>query len=190
VGADAIGFIFGPSERQVSIEAAAAIVPRLAPFGVIFGVFVDPSAAEVRQAQTAIAGLRLQFNGDEPAEFCELVATSAYFKALHLGGPSDDAAVIASAASYLRGLPLFDTWHPEKRGGTGVTLGWSRLEQAARPPFFAVSGGLTAENVAQCVRLLRPNVVDVRSGVETNGRKDEQKLRAFVRAVREADAQA
>jgi phosphoribosylanthranilate isomerase len=187
---DAIGFIFAPSERQISISRAAAIVPRLAPFGALFGVFVDPDPTEVRQAQAAIPGMHVQFSGNESAEFCESLAVLTYFKALHLGGPRDDAAVIAQAAEYVRGIPIFDSWHPEKRGGTGVTLAWSRLEQAARPAFFAVSGGLTAENVGQCVRLLKPNVVDVRSGVETDGRKDEQKLRAFVRAVREADAQA
>ena len=87
-------------------------------------------------------------------------------------------------------MPLFDAWHPTKRGGTGVTFDWKGLARADLPPAFAVSGGLTAENVSECVRLLRPDAVDVRSGVETDGRKDERKLRAFVRAVREADAQA
>ena len=152
-------------------------------------MFVDPDPTEVRQAQAAIPGIHLQFSGDESAEFCESLAVLTYFKALHLGGPNDDAAIIAQAATYPRAIPLFDTWHPEKRGGTGVTLAWSRLEQAARPAVFAVSGGLTAENVGECVRLLKPSVVDVRSGVETDDRKDERKLRAFVRAVREADAQ-
>lgn len=113
-----------------------------------------------------------------------------YLKALHLGGPRGDATVIAQAEGYQHGVALFDSWHAQKRGGTGVTFAWSSLAQANRPAVFAVSGGLTAENVGECVRLLRPSVVDVRSGVETNGRKDEQKLRAFVRAVREADAQA
>jgi len=174
----------------VTIEAAAAIVRGLPPFGAIFGVFVDPAPALVREAQSAIPGLHLQFSGDEPPELCESLAATTYFKAFHLGGPDADGELIARGARYRRGIPLFDSWHPSKRGGTGVTLGWSRLAQAARPPIFAVSGGLTPENVGECVRLLKPNVVDVRSGVETDGRKDASKLRAFVRAVREADAQA
>ena len=185
-----MGFIFGPSERRVAIEDAAEIVQRLPPFTTVFGVFVDPDAATVRFAQHAIPGLHLQFSGEEAPAFCESISDLTYLKALHLGGPREDAEVIASAAAYRRGVPLFDSWHADKRGGTGVTFGWSRLAAASRPPIFAVSGGLTAENVSECVRLLRPNVVDVRSGVETNGRKDEQKVRAFVRAVREADAQA
>lgn len=153
-------------------------------------MFVDPDPAEVRAAERAIEGLRLQFSGDESPELCESLAAGEYLKALHLGGPEPVADAIARGTGYRRGIPLFDSWHPEKRGGTGVTLAWSRLSQAVRPKIFAVSGGLTAENVGECVRLLRPNMVDVRSGVESNGRKDESKLRAFVRAVREADAQA
>lgn len=153
-------------------------------------MFVDPSADEVRKAQDAVPGLRLQFSGEEPPALCERLANSAYLKALHLGGPEGDARQFARAAEYVRGIPLFDAWHPNKRGGTGVTLAWSDLAQASKPAFFAVSGGLTAENVGECIRLLRPNAVDVRSGVETGGRKDAEKVRAFVRAVREADAQA
>lgn len=183
-----MGFIFAESERQVPIDTAADIVSRLPPFTTVFGVFVDPDVATVRYAQDAIPGLHAQFSGDEPPSFCEATSPLRYLKALHLGGPRDDAEVISSASDYPRAVPLFDVWHPQKRGGTGVTFRWSRLAGARKPAVFAVSGGLTAENVGECVRLLRPNVVDVRSGVETNGRKDEDKIRAFVRAVREADA--
>lgn len=163
---------------------------RLPPFSTLFGVFVDPEPASVRYAQEAIPGLHLQFSGEEPPEFCEGLSGLRYLKALHLGGPRNDTAVIASAASYRRGVPLFDSWHAHKRGGTGLPFSWSGLAASNRPPVFAVSGGLTAENVGECVRRFEPNLVDVRSGVETNGRKDQQKMRAFVRAVREADAQA
>jgi phosphoribosylanthranilate isomerase len=162
----------------------------LPPFATVFGVFVDPADEDVRQAQEAIPGLRLQFSGEEPPSLCERLANSVYLKALHLGGPEGDAHQFARAAEYVRGIPLFDAWHPSKRGGTGVTFAWSDLVAASKPAFFAVSGGLTAENVAECIRRLRPNAVDVRSGVESGGRKDATKVRAFVRAVREADAQA
>ncbi|MGH7683677.1 MAG: phosphoribosylanthranilate isomerase [Vulcanimicrobiaceae bacterium] len=188
-GADTVGFIFAESERKISIDTAAEIVARLPPFTTVFGVFVDPDIATVRYAQDAVPGLHAQFSGDEPPAFCESAAGLRYLKALHLGGSRDDSEVVASAGDYPRAVPLFDVWHPHKRGGTGVTFTWSRLAGTTKPPVFAVSGGLTAENVGECVRLLRPNVVDVRSGVETDGRKDPNKMRAFVRAVREADAE-
>ena len=146
----------------------------------------------MRLALDLIPGLRLQFSGEEPPEVCEGLANGTYLKALHLGGERDERAVVAAAASYVRGFPMFDTWHPDKRGGTGVPS-WSRLAAVGSlPSEFAVSGGLTPESVGACVRLVHPSAVDVRSGVEreSDGRKDEGKMRAFVRAVREADAQA
>jgi phosphoribosylanthranilate isomerase len=163
-------------------------VRRLPPFATVLGVFVNPDPAMVRKAQGAIPGLRLQFSGDEPPQLCESLAVLKYLKAFHVGGPNEDAVVLRRTMEYPRAFPLFDTWDPNKRGGTGTVFPWARLAQGTRPPAFAVSGGLTAENVAECVRILKPDVVDVRSGVETNGRKDERKMRAFVRAVREADA--
>jgi phosphoribosylanthranilate isomerase len=188
-GADAVGFIFAPSERRITVDEAAAITVQLPPFGSIFGVFADPRPADVQRAKESIPGLRLQFSGDESPAFCEGLTDVQYLKALHLGGPTSDAEVVARVHDYRHALPLFDSWHPTKRGGTGVTLAWKQLAQASPPASFAVSGGLTAENVGECIRLLRPKLVDVRSGVETDDRKDEKKLRAFVRAVREADAQ-
>lgn len=131
----------------------------------------------------------MQFSGDETAEFCESVAGGRYLKVFHLGGERD-ADVIRSVRNYAGALPMFDALHPSKRGGTGTVFPWARLAANGRPPTFVVSGGLTPENVGECVRILRPYAVDVRSGVETDGRKDTQKMRAFVRAVREADGEA
>lgn len=141
------------------------------------------------RAREAIPNLLLQFSGDETPEFCESLASGRYLKVFHLGGPSDDE-VLRTVGRYTGSLPMFDAAHPEKRGGTGTAFPWTRLAGNGRPPTFVVSGGLTPENVGECVRTVRPYAVDVRSGVESNGRKDEQKMRAFVRAVREADGQA
>lgn len=137
-----------------------------------------------------IPGLFLQFSGQETPELCEGLATRPYLKAFHLGGERAEGEVIVSIAPYRHALPLFDTWDPVKRGGTGRPFSWSVLANAKKPSPFAVSGGLTPENVGACVRLLRPNLVDVRTGVERDGRKDHKKMHDFVRAVREADAQA
>jgi phosphoribosylanthranilate isomerase len=174
----------------VGVEEAAKIASRLGPFGVIFGVFVDPDPQEVGAALAGIPGLRPQFSGDEPPEFCERLAPGGYLKAFHLGGVRDDTEVIESSAQYPRAFPLFDSWDMSKRGGTGKTFSWERLARNVKPAAFGVCGGLTPENVGRCVRLLRPAAVDVRSGVESGGRKDEEKMRAFVRAVKEADAEA
>ncbi|MBV8150931.1 MAG: phosphoribosylanthranilate isomerase [Candidatus Eremiobacteraeota bacterium] len=185
-GADAVGFIFAPSERRVEVKEVRAIAERLAPFTAVFGVFVDPQAGEVRDALVTIPGLRLQFSGAESPDFCETVSPSRYVKAFHLGGPDDDAT-LAAVGDYPRALRMFDTYDRALRGGTGRTFSWARLRESPGLAPFVVSGGLSSENVGACVRLLRPFGVDVRSGVETGNRKDPVKMRAFVRAVREAD---
>ena len=84
---------------------------------------------------------------------------------------------------------MFDTAGDDGRsGGTGRTFAWELARRLAGDRRFVVSGGLTPENVGACVRAVRPYAVDVRSGVESNGMKDPGKVRAFVRAVRDADA--
>ncbi|HEY9179436.1 MAG TPA: hypothetical protein VIO32_01875, partial [Candidatus Baltobacteraceae bacterium] len=86
-----------------------------------------------------------------------------------------------------RAILLFDTITNGQRGGTGVTFPWRTIAPVARQRQVVVGGGLTPENVSNCVRTVRPFGVDVRTGIETNGRKDLTKMRAFVQAVKDTD---
>ena len=81
---------------------------------------------------------------------------------------------------------LFDARHDGMAGGTGQTFAWDQVVAIAAKRRVVIAGGLCAENVGQCVERVHPFGVDVRSGIETDGRKDPQKMRAFVHAVREA----
>jgi phosphoribosylanthranilate isomerase len=136
----------------------------------------------------------LQFSGHESAATCEAASDGrAYVKAFHVtvdasNVPSPGAEV--DRDSYARALWMFDSTVRGKLGGTGIAFDWERIVTVARARRVIVSGGLTPENVAACVRTVRPYAVDVRSGVESDGRKDYSKMCAFVRAVREADEQA
>jgi phosphoribosylanthranilate isomerase len=189
-GADAVGFIFAPSRRRVDLATAVEAAQAVPAFVHAVGVFVDPTLEELRAAARAIPGLVVQLSGDESSAFCARVADEPglrgrpYIKVLHV----EPNAPLPPSDPYVGALPLFDTADPERRGGTGRPFAWSILEKA-RPPRFAVSGGLRPENVGACVRAVRPYAVDVRSGVESGERKDFAKMRAFVRAVREADAE-
>ncbi len=190
-GADAIGVIFAPaSPRYVSAETAGEIARAVPPFIALVGVFVDPAPETVREA--AGAGYVPQYSGDEPAGLCEAAAPGPYVKAFHAdaGGAVDAARFTAVADGYARATWLFDTAADGKHGGTGRTFDWSSAREIARARPIVIGGGLTPGNVGDCVRRVRPFAVDVRSGIETSGVKDDDKMRAFVRAVKEADEQA
>ena len=189
-GADAVGVILAPeSPRYVGIARLREIAAVLPAFVALVAVFVDPADALVEEALAA--GALPQFHGDEPADACEAFTSGPYIKAFHVDAaqPLGGAAFDRFAQPYARATWLFDTARPEGgSGGTGRVFRWEQARRLAGERRFIVSGGLTPENVAACITAIGPYAVDVRSGVETNGAKDRDKVRAFVQAVREADA--
>ena len=191
-GADAVGVILAEtSERRVSIERFREIAEAVPAIVTLVAVFVDPPAALVDEALKA--GAIPQFHGYEPAEACEAFAAGPYLKAYHVRAnrSNSQAEFETLARPFEHATWLFDTADESGRsGGTGRTFAWDTARELAGARRFVVSGGLTAENVGDCVRAVRPYAVDVRSGVETSGVKDPEKVYAFVRAVREADAAA
>lgn len=190
-GADAVGVILAESStRRVSMEQFREIARFMPALVSLVAVFVDPPVALVDEALKA--GATPQFHGHEGAEWCESFATGPYLKAYHVrdGSPLDRDAFRRFARPFEHATWLFDTARPEGgSGGTGRTFAWENVAALGVPRAFVVSGGLTADNVGDCVRTARPFAVDVSSGVETNGVKDPRKILAFVQAVRSADAE-
>jgi len=183
-GADAIGLVFyGKSQRAVSIEQAAAILQALPPFVTSVGLFVDMPHDELQQLLQRLPLDLLQFHGDESPADCEGHGRP-YIKALRVRPGEDVSAAMAPYAG-ARGI-LLDTFVEGVPGGTGASFDWSLVpENAAKPIILA--GGLDAGNVATAIRQVRPYAVDVSGGVEAGkGIKDAGKIRAFVRAVRDA----
>jgi phosphoribosylanthranilate isomerase len=180
-GADALGFVFAPSPRQVTPEQAAAILRELPPFVTSVGLVVDQDPRPLREVCPVDV---VQFHGSEPPEAL-LAAGCRAVKAFRLRGEADLEPLrrYASAAAF-----LLDAYVPGIQGGTGHRFPWDLAVEARRfgRPLI-VAGGLTPENVALCVRTTRPYAVDVSSGVEAApGRKDPAKLRDFIAAAREA----
>ena len=183
-GADAIGLVFyGKSPRAVSIEQAAVILQALPPFVTSVGLFVDMPRDELQQLLQRLPLDLLQFHGDESPADCEGHGRP-YIKALRIR-PGEDVAAAMAPYSGARGI-LLDTFVEGVPGGTGASFDWSLVpENAAKPIILA--GGLDAGNVATAIRQVRPYAVDVSGGVEASkGIKDAGKIRAFVRAVRDA----
>ena len=191
-GADAVGVILAErSERAVSVERFREIAESVPALVTLVAVFVDPPSSLVDEALKA--GAIPQFHGNEPAESCEAFAAGPYLKAYHVraDAPAARGKFEGFARPFEHATWLFDTADATgASGGTGRTFAWEIARELAGARRFVVSGGLTPDNVGDCVRTVHPYAVDVRSGVETNGAKDPDKVRAFVRAVRAADEEA
>lgn len=185
-GADAIGLVFyARSPRFVAPDAAARIAAALPPFVAAVGLFVDAGAAQIRETLSQVPIDLLQFQGDEPPDFCERFGRP-YVRAVRME-PGTDLLEYARRFSSARAL-LLDAHSPGTPGGTGLTFDWTAIP-ADFPMPVILSGGLTAANVGRAVREVRPWAVDVSSGVEASrGHKDPAKIVEFIRSVRREDA--
>lgn len=185
-GADAIGLVFwARSPRHVNPGRAREISRALPPFVLRVGVFVDATADEIHQATEAARLDVLQLHGSEPPEVFDDLPRRGV-KALRVG-PDFDAVRAQSYEGRAAGL-LLDTHAKSAPGGTGETFDWSiARELRAHVSYLVLAGGLTPDNVARAITEVRPDAVDVSSGVESApGRKDADKVRAFIEAVRRA----
>lgn len=182
-GADALGFIFAQSPRRLTLDEACALTAAVPEFVTTVGVFAGDSAELVREAIEACRLDVLQFSGDETAEFCG-----------SFGKPTVVAARekrwTAAARVRARAIAvLVDAWSPLEFGGTGrLVPDETALRARADHEGAAIvlAGGLTASNVGPLISSVRPDAVDVRTGVETASRKDPDLVRAFVAAARSA----
>ncbi len=187
-GADAVGMIFAPSTRRITQSAAKHIASEIPAFITPVGVFVEPSRDDISRARDIFPDLVVQLHGEEPPEFVSSI-DGRIIKTVHVSPQeSDEAGLERKCNAHPRAIVLFDTAVDGARGGTGTAFPWRLVGSLARRRQIIVGGGLNPENVAACIRAVRPFGVDVRSGVETSARKDAQKMRAFVQAVKEVDA--
>ncbi|HLI15272.1 MAG TPA: phosphoribosylanthranilate isomerase [Acidimicrobiales bacterium] len=181
MGADALGFVFAPSPRKVSVAAVADIVRRLPPAVLTIGVFRDELASRVVEV-VGEAGLKgAQLHGQETKE--DVAHVARYVPFTIKAFPATSAA-LDEAGDYGAHAVLVDTPSP----GSGRVFDWRLAEGAPRHRRLILAGGLTAENVGEAIRRVHPWGVDVSSGVESApGRKDAAKVRAFVQAARAAE---
>ena len=186
LGVDAIGLVFYPrSERYISLMEAKKLLQRKPPLLSVVAVFMDASRSDVMQVIQNVPINYLQFHGSEDKDFCRSF-TTPYWKAVPMGSVSNFSAYVGEYLSTTAGF-LLDSNKAGQSGGTGCTFQWSEFHTDIQLPMI-VSGGLTADNVADSIRYLRPYAVDVSGGVESHkGIKDEQLMKQFVDAVRKAD---
>lgn len=206
-GADFVGVVFAPSRRQVTIGQARRIARALGKDDgaavasadvadieaalktrrpLLVGVFADQDADTINSIADECGLDLVQLSGSEPWEVNE-----------HIRRPVVKCMKVRegeTAEQLLRhyhggAVLLLDPFVPGTYGGTGRTLDWSVAATVAAQTPTVLAGGLAPENVAEAVRVVHPWAVDVSSGVETDGVKDVEKIRAFIAAARSADAE-
>ncbi len=200
-GVGAIGLNFCPnSKRRVTFDNASEIALFHSNTVPVVGVFVNESQEEIARAHSMCEFGWIQLHGDEHPQFLAQLKTAVrlpIMRAFRWGpdhGPQIDEYLARCAE--LKCLPdaiLIDAYKPGEFGGTGETADWDAIAQWREKSGFKIplvlAGGLTPENVAEAIAMVRPDAVDTASGVESSsGKKDPVRVAAFVTAAREAFA--
>jgi phosphoribosylanthranilate isomerase len=180
MGADAVGFVFAPSPRQVRPTTVGDIVKRLPPQVMTVGVFRDENPERVVEIVNTIGLRAAQLHGHESAEQARWVRERVPFliQAFPAGG-----AAIDRALDYNADAVMIDAPSP----GSGEVFDWSLADGVPDGMRLVLAGGLTPGNVGEAIARVHPWGVDVVSGVEAEpGRKDPVKVRTFVAAAKAA----
>ena len=171
-GADYIGFVFAESKRQVSLEQACELAKLVTGKTKIVGVFVSPSLEDLEQAIGQVPLDIVQIHGMFDEALIPKISVPV-IRAIQL---SDQEAKVTSPADFL----LFDA----PVAGSGQTFDWDLLKDQKIQQDFFIAGGLTVDNVRQAREIFQPYALDVSSGVETDGHKDIEKIKAFIEGVK------
>lgn len=200
---DYMGLVFAPSKRQVTVDQAKTLVEELhkqyanrynrdaeqysnqtlihQEFIKTVGIFVNETLDNLVTIATEVNLDAVQLHGDEDEAFIQSLKERTnveVWKAVQIRSAADAEVWIDSSADML----LFDAYHKDERGGTGEVFDWSCLDDFERP--FMLAGGIDSTNVARAIRTVRPYGIDISSGIETEGVKNDEKIKAFTNIVR------
>ena len=187
---DYMGLVFAPSKRQVTVEQAKILIEELHKQCInhydtkvvkTVGVFVNETVDNLVAIANEVNLDAVQLHGDEDETFIQSLKERTnveVWKAIQIRTAADTEKWIDSSADML----LFDAYHKDERGGTGEVFDWSSLDAFERP--FMLAGGIDSTNVARAIRTVRPYGIDISSGIETNGVKDDEKITAFTKIVK------
>lgn len=189
-GADLVGFVFARSKRQVTADDVRPIVAGMAGPAIPTGLFVDETV-EAINATAAAAGVRLlqlHWRADDR----DLERFELPYLLVRRTHPGDTYETVAPEMDRVLSSPkpplrlLVDSYHPSASGGTGTLADWDLARNLAETFPVILAGGLNPENVADAIDEVNPAGVDVSSGVECNGTKSPELIRAFVANARAA----
>jgi phosphoribosylanthranilate isomerase len=191
-GADALGFIFAPSKRRILPENAQKIIRELPQNIEKIGVFMDAGAIAIRQivGEVELTGIQMHGEGEFPPEVYSYLPQDRRDKLQKIKTVIVWEGFELQFDFYAALSGVVDAWLFDSGAGSGRSFAWqeARAKLGDRQGRFIIAGGLTPENVGDAMRAFKPWGVDVVTGVEREpGRKDPEKLKAFVAAVRRAE---
>jgi phosphoribosylanthranilate isomerase len=175
-GADAIGFVFAESKRRIMLEQAKEIIAHLPKEIWKVGVFVNETREEVESIASSVGLTHIQLHGDETASFSESLSLPV-IKSISY----QENEGLEALGEFPSDFILLDSPKGKYRGGNGTVFNWSEVN----PKFLngkkvILAGGLNADNVEAAINIIKPYMVDVSSGVETEGIKDLGKIKTFI----------
>ncbi|GKU80748.1 phosphoribosylanthranilate isomerase [Niallia sp. NCCP-28] len=175
-GAKAVGFVFAKSKRKISAEDAKAIIKELPKDIWKVGVFVNESKEKIDEITNSSGINVIQLHGDESNEFAAQFSLPV-IKAFSIQSEEDLKAAAAFECDYV----LLDSPRETYHGGNGKTFDWTILKDYDfKGKKVILAGGLNTDNIKEALEMVQPDLVDVSSGVETDGKKDLKKIRDFL----------
>ncbi|AHX17450.1 N-(5'-phosphoribosyl)anthranilate isomerase [Bacillus thuringiensis] len=181
-GADALGFVFAESKRKITPKRAKEIIQELPANVLKIGVFVNESVEVIQKIADECGLTHVQLHGDEDNYQIRRLNIPS-IKSLGVTSESD----MKNAQGYETDYILFDSPKEKFHGGNGKTFSWELLGHMPKElrKKTILAGGLNALNIEEAIRTVRPYMVDVSSGVETEGKKDVEKIKQFIIKAKE-----
>lgn len=185
LGVDEIGLVFAGQRRNIDLDTARKLAEMVHDRAQLTGLFMNHSAAAVTEVLAQVKLDRLQFHGNERADFCAAFGRP-WIKAVAVGTDAELGRCMRQwvdcGQQRLLAL-LLDAHAGDQAGGSGEAFDWSMIPPQRPLPIY-LAGGLSAANVAAAIRQVRPETVDVSTGIETSpGHKCPDKMQAFVNEV-------
>lgn len=184
-GADALGFIFYPkSQRYIAPERAKEIIHKIPGSIGKVGVFVNQEIQAVKEI-VSFCGLHLiQLHGDESPDYCGQFSRSTLIKTVSVCTEEE----VQRLEHYPVKAILVDTHDPDRYGGTGKKSDWALALKVKKTHPLILAGGLNEENIKRAIETVRPDALDINSGVEISpGKKDAHKIREIMEIIRATD---
>ncbi|MFB5580487.1 phosphoribosylanthranilate isomerase [Bacillus albus] len=181
-GADALGFVFAESKRKITLEQAKEIITELPAHVLKVGVFVNESVEVIQKIADGCGLTHVQLHGDEDNHQIKRLNIPS-IKAIGVTSEAD----MKNAQAYETDYILFDSPKEKFHGGNGKTFSWELLTHMPKElrEKTILAGGLNALNIEEAIRTIQPYMVDVSSGVETEGKKDVEKIKQFIKKAKE-----